>query len=1409
MYWTLAIIFGIFFIIDILGHIILHIKRKAFEWILMSLVIILAIGSITMGFLNTFRKDKSDASDLFVAYNYLLDGNISRAEMKLATVGGEYEIKAQVLGVMSSLIEQDYIQGYFKSERLLESGVLKGIDRKYIKKVQQICKEEIGLSEKSEEKYTDYADYIADLEETQITYSNGGAYDVDTEKTEEAIDIAKDYMDEMKFSDKQVEDYTQDYEMDSKLYGQDSSEITESDLEKITEEYGESEDVLRLYCKYYINIKDYETVKKYAQKLINKFRNEENYVIYTDIIAQEAYSDVQQKTTADITDGYYNDSDNALDESYDVTNDTDSKSKDKEVQKLIKKAREKQKQAERIQNNYEDDDITDEIQEKIDKLLSEANDLYAEADYVDIKRAINYILAKKPKHGDDTGMYNLQLAKLYLIMGDRENANKYLYEVIDNSVDISDSSVIKEALDEVVKQYNKLTSDEYNSELNAAVDALIDAQTNGVVPSDESTINGSFNSYVTNTLKYDKLNIHISRIDKSEYPKIKAYVNINGDKEGKNELASDFKENDFTLIDTLYEIDNFKILSDKSSSKVSIAIVMDKSGSMLGSPIDNAKMAAVEAVNYMEKENEKISIIAYADGAENVQKLTDSHERLKRAINSIESDGGTNIAGGLNAGIDEIKDETGSRAIILMSDGQDGNTVAMPEAIQNAVDEGIAVYTVAFGDADEEYMKNIADKTGGKFIKASSSSELSDIYLTLQKYIVNNYYIEYTVEKNIETDPRNLMVSIDEYSTSDNKDYYIKEENKPDGEDEKDSIEKIDENTLGISSVTPGTTCIKDVSNGIDVIINGGGFEDGMNISIGKIPLTNVKIESKTKLTATLKGILEPGRYDIQIKTSDGRLIIANKMFSVFKSGTTKSIRLGGSTITADVIGQISDNKLLASGNVMLNGFVHSAGDMEITVDGMDKDINLNSNSSVYVGGSGTLSGNSKLYVSYKQMSEANGKNFTTLVMGGKDYVIQKHRYSIDVDSSSAGFDNNICDFDLSIPLIMDVDVAEVNLYSNRLQIDVKSIRLDEIVKDVNKSLKHKKGANEPEPTPVSRTDANKFDIKDAGDIGVSIALTPDGIEFGGEAEVNVNDALQFGTFGIKSIKVKLNSLDADNEYWSIGGEIDFSRLMPGFGGTGIEGLEGSLSSYYWLPDKVSIDASLNPGIPIYKIIEINKVGGSLQGMSTGILKLYETIVSPETYKIIGTDIKSDAYDYQDVILAARLGAEANIFNVIDVSNNKLFKKFKEWGEIGNIDGKIEINFSEPEFVIGAEMSLLGSEKASAEAKINKSGLDIAANVKLNISGFGMEIDSGADANVGGNLTGAYMKAGLNGKLDCAPLKIHVNGEASFKIEFEWDFEYAAVTVNYKDGAVNKEGTIWYDADGGPFIWNKIGTSSN
>lgn len=1417
MYWKFALIFGIFLIVDIAGHLGFRIKRKLAEWILMSLMVVLTIGSVTMGTVKHFNKDKGDASELFMAYKYLVDGDVSRAQAKLAVVGGEYATKASVMDAMVSIMEKDYIQGYFKTERLLDSGILNGTDKKYVKEIQNICMKEIGLGEdnivgsnKTEDDNADdsnnnigsniginadnnadndadsdtdnqsnsYQEYLQELIDSQVTYTGSNVSTEDNDDENEAKDLVDSYIDEMDFSEKEEEKYTQDYEMDSTLYGEDISQVTEGDISDIENEYGETEDVLRLKCKYYVNLGDYENAKKIAAKLIDKYRNEENYVIYTDIIAQEAYTKEQLISEGGIS----------------VDKDTDS-----EVKDLIEEANDKMEEARVLQDKYGED--SEEMLEKIDKLISDANDLYKEANYVDVKRAINYIIAKKPASGDDTGIYDLQLAKLYLIIGDRESANKYLHTVIDNSVDISDSSSIKEAVDEVVTQYNQISDDSYNAELNSAIDGLIKAQSNGVVPATESTVNGSFDSYVTNTLKYDKIQIHISRIDKSNYPTLRAYVNINGDKDGKSELASEFTEEDFDLIDTMYKINNFKILKDEGYNQVSLAIVMDKSGSMEGSAIDNAKSAATEAANYMEDEGEKIAIITYDDSATTSQGLTASKERLKRAISSIAANGGTNIAGGLIEGIDTIKDEKGSRAIILMSDGQDGNAGQMPEAIEYAIDEGIAVYTVGFGEVDDDYMSDIAEQTGGKYMKASDSSELADIYLTLQKYIVNNYCIEYTVEKNVDTDPRNLTVNVSKYNTSDNMDYYIKEENKPEGDETTEGIEKIDENTLGISSITPSTASIQNVADGVKVTITGGGFEDKMNVSIGNLVLSDVKVISKTELTGTLKGTMETGRYDIQIKTSDGKLTIGNKMFYVFKAGTTQSIRLGCTTITADVIGQMADDKLVASGNVMINGFVHSAGEMEITVEGMNPDIDLTANSSVYVGEEGKLEGHSKLYISYSQMENANG--FAAIAMGGKDYVIQKSTYAVDVDAQTTSFDSTICDFDLSIPLIMDIDVAEVNLYSNRLQIDIKSVRLDEIIKNVNDSLKHKKGTNEPDPTPQPRSSANKFDFKDPGDLALSMALTPDGMQFGGEVTVNVNDALKFGTFGINEIGLKLNSLDADNEYWKISGKLDFSHIMPGFGGSGVEGIDGSLSSYYWLPDKVVLDATLNPGIPVYEIIEINEVGGSIQGMSTGILRLYENIVSPETYKIIGTNINSDAYNYQDVILSGTLGAEANIFNVVKL-DNKLFKKFKEWGEIGTIDGTVEVNFSEPEFKVGAEMSLLGSEKAKAEAKINKDGLDITAGIELNISGFGLDVNAGADVNLGGNLTGAYEKMTLKGNLDCSPLKIHVKGESSVKIEWEWDFDTAAVTVNYKDGGVDKEGSLFYDADGGFFIWDKI-----
>lgn len=1377
MYWKIALILAIFLIIDIVGHFCLKIKRNIFEWLILMTVILCMTGSIAVACRSHFEKKIGNSEALYMSYKYLEEENIEQCRLKLSEVKGNYANELEIIDIFADMISGNYKQGYFKILRLVDENKLNTTNKKYLKELQGICENKLGIAKDSEnEEIYSYDEYLKKLSAEDNSNS------VKDSTNEEILDLLDKYVKTLGFTNKEVKNYDKEYEIDKKLYATDISEISKEDINEIVEEFGNTEDVLRLQCKYYVNERDYESAKNIAYKLVNKYEKESNYVIYTDIIAQEAY----QREKMLSNDSYEN-----IEELYDL-NDT-------EIKNIVKKANNKVKKAKNLEENG---DYNEKTEEKIDNLKSEAEELYKEANYISVRRAINYIIAKKNLNGDSTGMYDLQLAKLYIIVGEKETAHEYLYEVIDNSIDISEDSYIKDEIDEVVSMYNQISVGEDSTELNLAIDELIDKQSNGVVPLNEESINGVFDAYVSTSLKYDKISIHISRIDTSDYPTVRAYININGDIDGTSQLASDFEKEDFYLVDTQHEIDDFEMLKNEEDDNVNISIVMDRSGSMQGIPIENAKLAANEVVEHMDSDLHKISIISYSDNATVDQALTYKKESLKKSIDTIEANGGTYIAKGLIAGINEIKYESGAKAIILMSDGQDGSSSGeMEEAINLATEEGISIYTVAFGNCNEEYMASIAEATGGKFIKASNSTELSDIYLTLQKYIINNYCIEYQVTKDEDITPRYIYVNVNKYNTSATKTYFDVENDDENDDDSGEYIEKAGSDTLAISSVKANSASVQDVSSGIELTIEGIGFEEGIVVTIGEVPLIDIVVNDDRSINGTLKGKLSSGRYDVKVKTKDGKIAIGSKMFNVFKSGSISSVKVGSVTITADSIGQTGDATFLASGNVMINDFIHSAGDMEITVNNTGLSELDFSADTVYLGDNGKLSGESKLYVSYAEQESKSG-SFASLVMGGKDYVIQKNKYAINVDKEKADFEGEISDFDLSIPFIMDIDVAEVMLYSNRIQVDIKTFNMEEIVEKLDKATS---GNKKSENNEKSKT----FDIKDAGDLALSLAITPNGVEFGGEVKLNVNDSISFSNYKINEASIKLNSLDKDKEYWKIGGKIDFNELKPSSSVSGVKfaGFEGYISSYYWLPDKIEINSELKPGVVFYKVIELNEVGGSMQGISTLVLKLYEALVDDDVYEILGTGISSDEYDYQDVILQVDVGAEANIF--AELSDNKLFEKFKEWGEIGEIEGSAGINFSEIEIKIEAEMNLLGSEKAKAEATLGKSGLDIKAGVDLDLSGFGLKISGGADANVGANLTGVYIGAGVNGKLKCSALDINYTGNASFKIEFDWEFDKASVTVNYKDGAKDKEGTLWYDDNGGLFIWDKISVTTN
>lgn len=1363
-------IFLLFVLVDIVGHKVLKIGRTWAHWCLF-IALIGAMGlSGFLGLRSTLRSKSENDLNLYLAYRYLQTGDGLNASKKADLCAGDAKGHDQVVALLSDAVQGDYIAAYFAATQIMENQQVDQSLMGSVEAVRNIASDILGISEGEGAK--------SELPLVGISLESDDTAAAEAITDEEALlEIGQEVdacFEALGFSEEQKLHYHSVYELDRMINSSELSQLDSASVDGMIESYPKDSDILRLGAKYYMYSKQYDKARDCAYRLLREERCAENYVVFTDVIAQTA---AERGLTAEQMD-------------------------DEEVKSLFKKAESLEERAAEYEafGDFETD--------KRDELLNEAQDLRDQAARLDISRAVNYLLAKKPLLGDDTGLFDIQLAKLYIALDDRDMARSYIHKVIDRNDVIRDDSPIKKPLLDVVDAYNQLGQDETSPLLSSSVNKLVVAESQGVITVAEGNINGELSNYITSTLKYDRIFVHIGKIDTSQYPTIRAYANVNGTKEKMFGLVSDFSEKDFELIDTQYQIQDFSLVSSEKDRQIAIAIVMDKSGSMSGTPINDAKLAAEECINNMDTTSQKIAIVSYDDGATVDVPLTSSTAKLTSGVRDIRDGGGTNISGGIQAGIETLANASGTRAIILLTDGQDGNSEeAMNAAIDRAKQEDVVIFAVGFGDINSEYMRNIAESTGGKFIYADNSTELSDIYRTLQKYIVNNYCFEYTVTQNPETDPRTLILSIPTYQTSASKTYRISGDPVDETELE-EGIELAESGELAVFSVAPGGVSAQELQRGVKVVVKGAGFVEGLHISVGDLVVDNLRILDANTAEGTITGSLSVGRYPVRVTLPDGRVDMKTDAFRVFRAGVSKSVRLGTVTILADTIGQVEDNTFVASGNVSINGFIHSDGDLNIVTDSLPDNFDINSGNSPYLGENGTLEGNGKLYISYQQakaVGESGGNlqklasnTFAELVMNGKDYIVRNGRFSMDVNGTETEFTDTVYDFDVKIPNMAKIEVAKCTLYADRLQVDASTLDVGDIVDTVKQALSG--GASAPSEAEKPYTSKKKaFGFK--GIEGkLSMALSADDIRVGGEVKLKINDAIQFGFFGIRDFSIKFNTLDADQEYWKVGGSIDFSHIVPGLGGAGVEGFEASLGSYYWYPDTVVFNANLNPGIPIYKVIYIDKIGGKAEGLST--LIMWAQGLSPQMQKVLGTDISLDEVSKKDVILAGLLEADVNLFKSLNLPASE---EISRWGELGAIqDGEIGFNCSQLEFYAKADLAIFQQKVANAEISLGKPGFRIEGGVNLDVSAFGLSLAGGVDLGAKATASSSSIWFAGDAHLSCSWTHTNWDGDvkAEFNIEKNEYNETRLIEVVLRKG--DQYARYWYDKDSGVTLFGRV-----
>jgi Ca-activated chloride channel family protein len=181
----------------------------------------------------------------------------------------------------------------------------------------------------------------------------------------------------------------------------------------------------------------------------------------------------------------------------------------------------------------------------------------------------------------------------------------------------------------------------------------------------------------------------------------------------------------------------FRMAADTRRAPVNVAIVLDKSGSMGGEKIQQARAAAITAVNRLAA-NDIVSIITYDDSVSVVvpaTKLTDKATVIQ-AINRISAGGSTALFAGVSKGAAEVRkflDETRVNRVILLSDGlanvgpsSPGDLAALGSSLGR---ESITVSTIGLGlGYNEDLMTQLASTADGNHDFVENASDLTRIF---------------------------------------------------------------------------------------------------------------------------------------------------------------------------------------------------------------------------------------------------------------------------------------------------------------------------------------------------------------------------------------------------------------------------------------------------------------------------------------------------------------------------------------------------------------------------------------------------------------------------------------------------------------------------------------------------------
>ncbi len=232
---------------------------------------------------------------------------------------------------------------------------------------------------------------------------------------------------------------------------------------------------------------------------------------------------------------------------------------------------------------------------------------------------------------------------------------------------------------------------------------------------------------------------------------VKTYVSV---VDGTGSPINGLIAEDFTLAEDSQQVE-IKSVST-ADEPINLVLLIDTSGSMVGTGINAAKSAAASFVTSLGAEDQ-VSVVTFNDSIVTIVDFTTDHQSARDRISLIEAtrSAGTCLFDAVYQAVQMTATvPSGRRAVVLFTDGVDETASGDPcsantadDVIKIATEGGTRtpVYTIGMGaKVDQNMLKRLSGNTGGRFFYSPDAGSLDVIFRELSNSLRSQYLIEYS-----------------------------------------------------------------------------------------------------------------------------------------------------------------------------------------------------------------------------------------------------------------------------------------------------------------------------------------------------------------------------------------------------------------------------------------------------------------------------------------------------------------------------------------------------------------------------------------------------------------------------------------------------------------------------------------